>query len=311
MIAQSRRGLAGGRLAPSEVLEELTGLLVGTLSEVEAAGVAPAGVTVGVAGLVDARRQVVTLAPNLAWRDLGVAAFVEERLAAAGVRDLPVRLDNEANLAAIAEIDPVDPDRADMVVLFGEVGVGGGVVADGRLLRGRHGWAGELGHMIVDPQGRPCGCGRIGCWETVVGLRALLETATLPDDVVRDPSLTLEERLGQLADRARRGDSRTLAALHQVGGWLGVGAAALCNVLDPAVVVLSGYFAVLGEWLRPAVEGKLDARILAPHAGGTRVVLSTLGPTAAVRGGALASLAPVFTDPTAAPRTRAVNGASR
>jgi len=311
VIAESRRGLDTRGLAQHEVLDELVTLLLGTLSEVEAAGVSPAGVTVGVAGLVDARSRTVSLAPNLGWRDVPVAELVEERLLAGGVAGLPVELDNEANLAAIAEIDPVDPCRADMVVLFGEVGVGGGVVADGRLLRGRHGWAGELGHMIVDPQGRPCGCGRVGCWETVIGLRALLEAATLPDDPVRDPSLTLEDRLGQLAERARRGDARTLDALHQVGGWLGTGAAALVNILDPAVVVLSGYFAVLGQWLRPAVEEQLGAGVVAPQAGGTRVVLSTLGPTAAVRGGALVSLESVFTDPTAAPRARVANGASR
>jgi predicted NBD/HSP70 family sugar kinase len=311
VISEARRGLDTRRLEPGEVLDELVTLVLGLLAEVGAEGVAPVGLTVGVAGLVDARTDTVTLAPNLGWRDLPVASLVADRLAVAGHPDLPVGLDNEANLAAIAEIDPVDDDRSDMVVLFGEVGVGGGVVADGRLLRGRHGWAGELGHMIVDPQGRPCGCGRVGCWETVIGLRALLDAATDPDDPVRDPSLTLEDRLGRLADRARRGDSRTLAALHQVGGWLGTGAAALVNALDPGVVVLSGYFAALGQWLRPAVEEQLDAGVLAPQAGGTRVVLSTLGPTAAVRGGALVSLESVFTDPTAVPGAGVLNGASR
>lgn len=301
VIAESRRGLDSRRLTPAEVVAELGALVLTTLEEVRAQGVAPCGVTVGVAGLVDAHTQVVTLAPNLSWRDQPVASLLRDHLAAAGAGDLPVLLDNEANLAAIAEIDPVDPDRSDMVVLFGEVGVGGGVVADGRLLRGRHGWAGELGHMIVDPQGRRCGCGRVGCWESVIGLHALLDAATDPDDPVRDPSLTLEHRLGEIADRARRDDARTLAALQRVGGWLGTGAAGLVNILDPGVVVLSGYFASLGSWLQPAVEEQLHAGVLAPQAGGTRVVLSTLGPTAAVRGGALVALESVFTDPTAVP----------
>ncbi|WP_432476621.1 ROK family protein [Nocardioides sp. GXQ0305] len=311
VIAESRRGLDGRTLGPAAVVAELCALLVEILGEVGDQGVAPSGVTVGVAGIVDAHTQVVRLAPNLDWRDQPVAAMLEDQLGAAGVRGLPVVLDNEANLAAIAEIDPVDPDRSDMVVLFGEVGVGGGVVADGRLLRGRHGWAGELGHMIVDPQGRPCGCGRVGCWESVIGLHALLDAATDPDDPVRDPSLALEHRLDEIADRARRDDTRTLAALQTVGSWLGRGAAGLVNTLDPGVVVLSGYFASLGAWLQPVVEEQLHAGVLAPHAGRTRVVLSTLGPTAAVRGGALVALESVFTDPTAVPGAPVLNGAAR
>ena len=162
-------------------------------------------------------------------------------------------------------------------MLFGEVGVGGGIVADGRLLRGRQGYAGEFGHMIVEPQGRRCGCGRVGCWETVVGLRALLDLAADPDDPVRDPALAIDDRLAELNRRASLGDTRTLAALDQVGGWLGVGAAMLANALNPAAIVLSGYFAAVGQHMRPAIEDRLQAGVLAPDAGGTRVELSTLG----------------------------------
>ena len=193
---------------------------------------------------------------------------------------------------------PGDPLRQDILVIFGEVGLGGGIVADGRLLRGHQGYAGEFGHMIVDPQGRRCGCGRIGCWETVAGLRALLDAATDADDPVRDPALGLEARLAELNRRADLGDTRTLAALARVGGWIGVGAAILTNALDPAAIVLSGYLAEVGRHLRAAVEAQLEAGVLAPRAGGTRVELSTLGFTAAVRGGATLALESVFADPT-------------
>lgn len=309
VVREARRGLDTRRLESAGVLDELAGMLRRTLTEVLGSGAIPMGITVGVAGLVDAAGDVVTLAPNLHWRDVPVAAQLQDRL---GVDTPAVHLDNEANLAAIAEIDPTDGDREDMLVIFGEVGVGGAVVAGGQLLRGRHGYAGEFGHMIVDPQGRRCGCGRVGCWETVVGLRALLDAATDPDDPVRDPSLALEDRLAMLAERARRGDTRTLDALHQVGGWIGTGVAALANALNPGVVVLSGYFAALGEWLGPAVEAQLQAGVLAPRAGGTRVALSRLGPTAAVHGAALASLESVFTDPTGVPRRAdAENGGTR
>ncbi|MEI7058364.1 ROK family transcriptional regulator [Nocardioides sp. CCNWLW239] len=302
VIAEARRGIDGRSLPAEEVLAELAGLVADALAEARGAGSTVAGITVGVAGLVDATTELVTLAPNLGWRDIDVTADVRRRLAdAPGVVGPvpPVRVANEATLAATAELDPADADRADMVVLYGEVGLGGAIVSGGRVAPGRHGWAGEIGHLPLDPRGRRCGCGRTGCWETVVGLRALLESATDPDDPIRDPALTLEERLATLVERARLADGRTLAALDEVGSWLGTGAAVLVNTLNPGTVVLSGYFAALGEWLRPAVESRLAADVLAPRAGGTRVSVSAYGPTAAVRGGALVSLEPVLSDPTA------------
>lgn len=302
VIAEARRGIDGRNLPPESVLDEVADLIADALAEARTAGATVTGITVGVAGLVDATTELVTLAPNLGWRDIDVVAEVRRRLdvtAGSAGTVPPVRVANEATLAATAELEPSDADRADMVVLYGEVGLGGAVVSAGRVVRGRHGWAGEIGHLRVDPRGRLCGCGRTGCWETAVGLRALLDAATDPDDPVRDPALTLEERLATLVDRARLADGRTLAALDEVGAWLGAGAAVLVNTLNPGTVVLSGYFAVLGEWLLPALEARLAADVLAPRAGGTRVAISAFGPTAAVRGGALVSLEPLLSDPTA------------
>jgi predicted NBD/HSP70 family sugar kinase len=276
------------------VIDHLAELVGRTTADLTARGATPVGLTVGVAGLVDSTRDVLTLGPNLGWRDVPVGGMLRERLRPA----YPVVVDNEANLAATAEAVPGDPQRRDILVISGEVGLGGGIVADGRLLRGRQGYAGEFGHMIVDPHGRRCGCGRTGCWETVAGLRALLDAATDADDPVRDPALGLEARLAELNRRADLGDTRTLAALEQVGGWVGVGAAILANALNPAAIVLSGYLAEVGHHLRSAVEARLEAGVLAPQAGGTRVELSALGFTAAVRGGALLALESVFTDPT-------------
>ena len=113
-----------------------------------------------------------------------------------------------------------------------------------------------------------------------------------------NPALSLEERLAEINRRADLGDTRTLAALDQVGGWLGVGAAILTNALNPGAIVLSGYFAEIGRHLRPAIEARLVAGVLAPEAGGTRVEFSSLGFTAAVRGGATVALESVFDDPT-------------
>jgi predicted NBD/HSP70 family sugar kinase len=307
VVSQHELGLDARDVPADEVLDRLAELVELSLSDLGAHGIAPVGLTVGVAGLVDRERAVLTHGPNLGWHDVPVGDLLRERLGTT----YPVTVDNEGNLAAIAEATPGDPDRQDILVIFGEVGVGGGIVAGGRLLRGRQGYAGEFGHMIVEPQGRRCGCGRVGCWETVSGLRALLDLAADPDDPVRDPALGIDDRLAELNRRASLGDTRTLAALEQVGAWVGVGAALLANALNPAVIVLSGYFAAVGEHMRPAIEDRLRAGVLAPDAGGTRVELSSLGFTAAVRGGAQLALDAVFADPTRVERRAVAEGAAR
>jgi predicted NBD/HSP70 family sugar kinase len=307
VVSEHKLGLDAHAAPAENVIDRLAELVQQTLADLARRDIAPAGLTVGVAGLVDRERAVLTHGPNLGWHDVPVGDLLRDRLGT----DYPIAVDNEGNLAAIAEATPGDPGRQDILVIFGEVGVGGGIVADGRLLRGRQGYAGEFGHMIVEPQGRRCGCGRVGCWETVSGLRAVLDLAADPDDPVRDPALGIDDRLAELNRRAALGDTRTLAALEQVGGWVGVGAAMLANALNPAAIVLSGYLAAVGEHMRPAIEAGLRAGVLAPDAGGTRVELSTLGFTAAVRGGAQLALETVFADPARVERRTTAEGAVR
>ena len=193
--------------------------------------------------------------------------------------------------------------RRDILVIHGEVGIGGGIVADGRPFPGRRGYAGEFGHMLVDRDGNRCGCGRTGCWETVIGLSHLIElVAGDDDDQLRQPVSDLEAKVEEISRRAAAGDPRTLAALTEVGHWVGIGAAILTNVLNPGVIVLSGYLGEIGEWIRPEVESGLVAGVLAPDAGGTRIALSTLGFSAAVHGAAAVAIDHVYDDPTLVPR---------
>ena len=287
-------------LGADAVLDRLVRLVAEVLDDVAAAGGIPVGITVAVPGLVEASEGRVSLAPNLGWREVPVVQSVRERL---GGWSLPLLLDNEANLAAIAELASSRASgRRDLLVLFGATGVGGGIVANGQVLRGGRGFAGEVGHITVDPGGMRCGCGRIGCWETVVGLSALMSQVADPDDPVRDPAMDLAERMTELRRRAELHDGRTLRALQRLGSWLGTGAAMLVNVLNPEVLVLGGYFAELGPWLTDAVEQELAPRVVAAGTGGCRVELSTLGFTAAARGGAEVALDRVVSDPTLADR---------
>ena len=299
VVSERRLSLDAAGDPAETVIGRLAGLIAATMGDLAERGAVPVGLMVGTAGLIDSATGTLALAPNLGWRDVPVAAMLRAQL---GEPAYPIEIDNEANLAAVAEATPGDPSRRDILVIHGEVGVGGGIIADGRQLRGRQGYAGEFGHMTVDAQGRRCGCGRRGCWETVVGLSRLLDLAADPDDFVRTPDLDLQARMDEINRRAALGDDRTLAALREVGHGLGIGAALLANALNPGVIVLGGYFAEVGVWLREAVEAELAAGVLAPDAGGTTVALSTLGFTAAVRGGAAVAVEHVFDDPTVVAR---------
>jgi predicted NBD/HSP70 family sugar kinase len=248
-----------------------------------------------VRGVVDIDEGITHYAPNIGWRDVSVFDELRARL---GPATPPLALENDAKLGAIAEYLVVqDQDIHDMLYLTGEVGIGGGIISGGHLLRGSTGHSGEVGHMPLDPGGRPCVCGRRGCWETMVGLTALLRQVADADDPVHDPSLDLETRLADVAARAARGDERTLRALAQIATDLAFGLGVLVDILNPRAVVLGGYFALLGGFLIERVRAGVLDRVIAPNAGGCEVLLSTLGFTAPSRGAAYLALDRVYQDP--------------
>jgi len=298
VVFEHRVALDAPVMGPERTLDAVARLVAEALAAVGERGATSVGLTVAVPGLVRSVDGVVTRAPNLGWRDVAVLAGLRDRLDVG----FPIRVENDANLSAIAEWAMGSEARTpDMVYLTGEVGVGGGVIVAGQLLRGAGGLSGEVGHMSIGDPAQVCGCGRSGCWETVVGLAALLREAADPDDPVRDPARDLETRLAEIERRAADGDPRTLSALSRIGTALGTGAAVLINVFNPAVIVLGGYFAVVGRWLMDPLTAELEARVFGPGLAGARVVLSTLGFTAAVRGGAHVALESVFDDPTIVP----------
>ncbi|GAB3145250.1 ROK family transcriptional regulator [Microbispora hainanensis] len=261
------------------------------------AGAAPAGIVVAVPGLVDVARGVVTLAPNLYWRDLPLAGQLSAIL---GPLQVPVRVDNDANLAAVAEFTSgIAAGTPDLVYLTGEVGVGGGIISGGRLLRGADGFSGEVGHLRVDPNGDQCGCGRVGCWETKVGLAALVRAA-MPEQAYGLPGMPVPDPGERMADIARglaSGDRRMMMAVAQVGEWLGLGGSILANLFNPRVIVIGGYFASLAQWLLPHAQDQLQRLVMAAPAAQCRFVASTLGFGAASRGAASMVVNHIIDDP--------------
>jgi predicted NBD/HSP70 family sugar kinase len=199
-------------------------------------------------------------------------------LALADRLGVPVIVENEATLGALAHLG-VAPD---FVVISAEIGVGGGIVLGGRVFRGVHGLAGELGHVVVDRDGPACGCGGRGCVEQYAGKAALLADAGVSD-------------ITALQEALNSGNGRAVAAVGRAGTALGVALASVLNVLDVPVVVLGGVYAELAEAIRPALEAELRARSLQPAA--PTVLASSLGENAAVRGAADAVLDEVLRNP--------------
>lgn len=279
------------------VLDRAATHLTRAVDSLRAAGTHVVGITVAAPGIIDYETGTLRFAPNLGWRAVPLVTELARRL---GPDTPPIRLENDAKLAALAEFDRVAAHGIlDLLYLSGEVGVGAGIVADGRLVRGYSGFSGEVGHLPLDPTLTPCSCGRRGCWETIVGLSAFLRLAADPGDSLHNPKRALEDRLLTLADRARAGDERTLAALATITERLALGVGILVDVLNPRMIVLGGYYAFFGEFILPPVQAALAQRRLDE---GSSVVLITseLGLISTARGGALLALEDVFTDPTVA-----------
>ncbi|MEV4300853.1 ROK family transcriptional regulator [Microbispora rosea] len=298
VLIDRRIGFDAMGSGPERSLDELVRVIEKTIADLDRLGIALAGITVAIPGLIDTTTGTVVVAPNLGWHGVAVA----ERLSQADIRgDIPVTVNNDANLAALAEYTSgVAAGISDLVYLTGEVGVGGGVIAGGRLLGGADGFAGEVGHVMVDPSGERCRCGRTGCWETKVGLAALVRMAT-PDraygmgpQVVRDP----EERLAEIEQRRAEGDPRVDAAAEEVGRWLGTGAAMLVNLFNPRVIVLGGYFARLADRIIPAARQELARLGMSEAVERCRFAASDLGFGAASRGAAGVVVERALSDPT-------------
>ncbi|MFI8521259.1 ROK family protein [Streptomyces sp. NPDC085481] len=261
-----------------EVLRRAARITAEVLTEAARLDLRPTGVRLALPGLVSGG--TVRQAPNLGWNHVEADAL----FAAALARDLPVASDNEANVAALAELwfGSLGELRTFLYVT-GEIGVGGAIVLDGELLRGAHGFAGEIGHLPVTPDGPPCRCGSRGCLEQYAGQSALLRAAGT-------------RSLDTLARRAKAAEPRTLTALAEAGRMLGVALSGAVNLLDTEAVVVGGIYPRLMPWLAPAAEAELDRRVLSGLTPRLRPA-STTATTA--RGAAALVLREILADPLA------------
>ena len=245
------------------------------------------GIGVTVVGLVRRTDGQVAMAPNLGWRDVPLV----DVLAAALDTSAPIWIANDAELGALAEVRRgAAVGESDILYISGEVGVGGGAIVDGRPLLGAAGYAGEVGHMPVNPNGTACRCGSVGCWETEVGEGALLRRAGHPPGGGPD---AVEAVIAE----ARDGSPAALSAFDDVGHWLGIGLAGLINILNPRLVLLGGRFGRIHPFVATTLEGELDRRVLPAPRRLVRVVPTALGVDAPLLGAAELAFEPLLTDP--------------
>jgi len=273
------------RPATSDAREVFTKIVDTAGPLIDELGVRPVAVGVSVPGVVRHADGFVHEAPNLHWTDVPLGAWLSHALR------LPVHMGNDAELGALAEhLRGVARGFDDLVYISAEVGVGGGVISNGVSLRGAGGHhVGEIGHMVVRPQGRPCYCGARGCWETEVGERALARALGLAED---SPVGAIVHELHLLT-----AGGRAPGGLAEFTDWLVLGLGNVVNLLCPQLVVLGDVFTALPPDLVEHVQARVRERSLVSRAlSGTTVAVSALGTDAKLLGAAELAFDTVLAD---------------
>jgi predicted NBD/HSP70 family sugar kinase len=234
---------------------------------------------VAIPGVVRHSDGFVQVAPNLEWHEVALGKLIAKKLKTS----LSVAVANDADVAAIAEhARGASAEFTHVVTIRGDVGVGGGLIIDGRLMSGAGGYGGEVGHMTVDPVGLTCRCGGRGCWETTIGEAAVCAALGLksPAELVRPIADTPENR----------------KRLEPVGRWFGLGLANIINILNPEAVVIGG---LLGDVFPLTEQVALDemGRALAASREQVTVRVAELGADAVLIGAAEIGFASLLDDP--------------
>ena len=248
-------------------------------------GVSCTGAGAAVPGMVRVPDGLVRQVPNLGWSDVPLGEELGRELG------MQVAVGNDADLGALAEhVRGVAVGCDDVVYLAGHSGIGAGIFTSGRPLVGRRGYAGEVGHLVVNPDGLPCHCGSRGCWETEAGEERLFQLAGRPaGGGLRG--------VREVVAAAAAGDGAARAAVEHVAEWLGRGTANVVNAFNPEVVILGGALAEFHEAAGASVDDALRSQALAPPLEGVRLVLPAFGLDSSLLGAAELAFAPLLSDP--------------
>ena len=283
----------------AQVLEQAENLVQEAIQQATAGETRLFGIGLGVPGLVDHATGTLLFAPNLKWSNVPLRDMWRERFG------VPVVVENEAKAATLGEwMLGVARQVDNFIYLSAGVGLGGGLMIDGRLYGGRGGFAGEVGHMTLEPDGPPCNCGSRGCWEVLIGPTAIIQRVR--QAVVEGHAANLLAlcggdveaiRMEHVLQAAERGEPAVLNALDEVGHYLGIGIANLINTFNPNLVVLGGVLSLAGPYILPRAQREVNARALDVARKGVEITLSAFKFDACVMGGAALILHEILNNP--------------
>lgn len=246
----------------------------------------PLGIGIAIPGLVDVHEGVLKNAPNLHWDDVPLRLIWTQQF------NIPVYVENEANAAALGELHyGAARGINNLIYIAAGYGLGSGIIIDGNLLRGNKGYAAEVGHMTCDPDGALCNCGKRGCYETLIGPRAVIDRVKKIITEEGGDSTFLHTKDGQVifgydavVDAARHDDQVALSALENVGKNLGVVVSNLVNVFNPKMVILGGALNYAKDYIQPVVKEVVKANALELCQQDLEITNSQLDPYSSVMG---------------------------
>ncbi|WP_058301036.1 ROK family glucokinase [Gorillibacterium timonense] len=284
-LLQTYEGPTGSEHGPDEVLERIAQYVRLLVDESPYNWEDVAGIGAGLAGFLDIPEGIVRFSPNLKWHDVPVKATLEQKLGK------PVAIDNDANVAALGEAwSGAGAGIANVVCYTLGTGVGGGIIIGGKIYQGSDGMAGELGHMSVVPdlEAIQCGCGQMGCLETVSSATGIIRMAK--DAVQRGDktSLAMIQNITakDVFDAAKAGDEVALRIVNRAAYYLGRSMAALAVVLNPKRFIVGGGVSKAGEILFQPIREIFKKYTPAQVQENVDIVPATLGNDAGIVGAA-------------------------
>lgn len=216
------------------------------------------GIGVGVPGIVN-KSGTILLAPNLGWTNIGLKHELE------ALYNVPVLVENEANAGAFGEQQfGVGQNYQNIIYVSAGIGIGVGIILNKELYQGKNGFSGEVGHMIIELNGKPCSCGSRGCWEAYASENALLDSANT-------------DSLEALIEKAREWDETAISHFEEIGQYLGYGINNIINTFNPDQVILGNRLAMAKEWIEQPILNTIENNTLAYHQNDLQFNFSELG----------------------------------
>ncbi|RAV04202.1 ROK family protein [Paenibacillus sp. YN15] len=304
IIHETRSSLRGMN-SPEQVLGRLKECLRRLMNKAPASPYGVVGIGVGVPGITDDQGTVL-FAPNLGWRNVPLQSMLEAEF------KVPVIIDNEANAGAVGEKEfGIGRNVSNLIYISVGIGIGSGIILKDELYRGASGYSGEMGHITVHADGRPCRCGNVGCWELYASEQAILaeaEALLSPDDAGNAEAEARPEADDSASEAPRQAELEALAALadsgneaaqelfRRTGRYLGVGIVNIINTFNPELIIIGNRFTLAERWLAPSVREVIQERALPYHRERLRLEFAGLGLRSCVAGAASLAVSGFFAE---------------